>query len=278
VTGNRHPSGPHLDDDELSAVLDASDATGGRLDHLGSCDQCAARLGDLRRVAALVAVPPEIDELVRVRAIRSAMAAYDEAHPPPELAHSDRSGGRWGSIALRAAAAAAVIALAAGAVELVRAGHGSSSHSSSASSATSVPGHNPAAGTVNPQSEPTSTVPESAAASSGASEGPIYAVLNAPPGARGGFDSPAAVVAAVEPELPSRASTAPSPSAPTTVVTSCVSQAAGASSEPGAAPVYIASLSYSGRAALAFVFATAGGHTLVVVATSDCVLLGQARF
>lgn len=99
----------HLDDETLSASLDG-EATAAELTHLGGCDLCEGRVGELRRAAALIGGPVAApDHERRDAAIRTAVSAA-----PTVLATRRRMPPAW------LAAAAAFIVLAAFAALLVQ--------------------------------------------------------------------------------------------------------------------------------------------------------------
>lgn len=111
----------HLDDEELSALLDG-EADGRAQEHLGSCDRCAARLAQLQAAAHAVAEPPSpLPPGRRAAIIAAALGAPSgsdvgsppEAPPPAPLRRSLATARPW------MAAAAAVVAVAA-AVPVVR--------------------------------------------------------------------------------------------------------------------------------------------------------------
>jgi len=106
----------HPTDEQLSAALDGHDP--GAADHAASCPACAARLHDLRRVQALVAQAPALDDAARERAIGAALdaavtapAASIRAVPEPRRLWAERRGGLL--------AAAAVVAVVANGLTLV---------------------------------------------------------------------------------------------------------------------------------------------------------------
>jgi hypothetical protein len=69
--------GEHLDDDQLTALLDGEGAEADRA-HLAGCDRCGERAGALRAAAALVAAPPAPPpEGARDAAVAAALAAAD---------------------------------------------------------------------------------------------------------------------------------------------------------------------------------------------------------
>lgn len=69
--------GAHLDDDQLTALLDGEGSDADRA-HLAGCDRCAERDGALRAVAALVAAPPAPPSPgAREEAVAAALAAAE---------------------------------------------------------------------------------------------------------------------------------------------------------------------------------------------------------
>ena len=98
----------HPDDETLNAVLDGETGPEERA-HVEGCQDCAARLDQLRRAAALVATPvPAVDELRREAAVRQALTVYDGRR-------SSRQGPpRWAWSAVAAAAVVLVTAIALG--------------------------------------------------------------------------------------------------------------------------------------------------------------------
>ena len=112
----------HLDDEELSALLDG-EADGRAQEHLGSCDGCAARLAQLQVAARAVAEPPSpLPPGRRAAIIAAALGApsgSDVGSPPkaPPPAPSRRS---LATARPWMAAAAAVVVAVAAAVPVVR--------------------------------------------------------------------------------------------------------------------------------------------------------------
>lgn len=103
----------HLDDEQLSALLDG-EATAGEAAHASSCAPCSERLARFRAVAAVVALPPPPPAAAeRDRAVATALAAREVVPLRPA-----RSAGAPAWLA----AAAAVVILALLAVPVLRAG------------------------------------------------------------------------------------------------------------------------------------------------------------
>src|SRR5690349_10358595 len=108
-------SGPHLDDETLSAALDNISGTPDDEAHLADCRDCQARLGELAGAAQAVArrVPArshdDVDAAIeRALAASPASPASTTETQPVDLAHR-RPVRRWlGAVAAVAAAAVLV--------------------------------------------------------------------------------------------------------------------------------------------------------------------------
>ena len=94
-------NGPHLDEEAVSAALDA-EATAEEAIHLRACARCRAAVDRLRSVSDAVAAPVAIDDEVRDAAIAAAIAAHRPAHDErpgasgaPVTTISRRRPGRW---------------------------------------------------------------------------------------------------------------------------------------------------------------------------------------
>ncbi|HSS11698.1 MAG TPA: hypothetical protein VLL25_17560 [Acidimicrobiales bacterium] len=256
---------PHLDDDALSAALDAAPSSQSEQAHLNSCPTCQARREQFAAVAGAVGAPvprrpaDEVDA-----AVQQALGPSGSRAPVPLVAvptrprPTSRRSRRWVEAAAGIAAAALLVG---GVAALVRGG------SSSRKSATSSAG---------PASVPASTVapgPTSTAAS-----GPTAAEA----GDLGEQSDPSQLARlitgrfAAQPPSSSTAGPAqPSPGAET----SCIGRALVAAGLPGNQEGelrFVAPLHWRGQPAVVFVFdrsAPPGGRAGVVMRTTDCAFL-----
>ncbi|MEW6474759.1 MAG: hypothetical protein AB1679_21115 [Actinomycetota bacterium] len=113
-----NPTPDHLDDEILSALLDGDAGDNEAAAHLGACDRCAGRQGELAAArVALAGAPVEpVDELTRRRLVAAALQAAEEERTSEAAAVPTRARSRWASRhpALIGSAAAVILALLVG--------------------------------------------------------------------------------------------------------------------------------------------------------------------
>jgi hypothetical protein len=271
---------PHLDDEQLSALLDG-EASAGDVQHADGCPDCRQRVASWRATIEKLAVRPGPVAAVQRQAaveaaVKAGLAAVEPAPTPspdqpiPLADHRRRRAAfSWPRLA---ASVAAVVAVAGIAVAISHIGGDGPNPSSTAAGAA-----RPTAGS---RAAPASGSPGQSSSSSA----PTVIV------ALGRYQDPGGVVAALRARLDSTSGTAsiqptatvPSPNPqPVAAATPapCLAQAvSGAKAAPQSIPVLDATLTYRGSPARAYVFDVADGHAVAVVGVPGCRLLAAATF
>lgn len=268
-------SGPHLDDEALSAVLDG-EAGAADLDHAESCEECASKLAAWRdAVSLLKAEPaPAVADARRTEAIEAALAAL-EAPAVSNLAERRRrrtAALNRGRLAAAAAAVAAVAGLAVGATQLSTGGS-PRANTASRAPATTLP--QPIAGAV------------ASGAANGAPPGAGVAVPGSPQSSvaspladLGNVSAVGQIGRLLRVEL-GRTPKASAQYSSDQTSPACASPARkGAGAPGGSVPVVEATLTYQGRPYLASVFPgmAKGTYVYAVVADPGCSLLTRGSF
>ena len=261
---------PHLDDQSLSDLLDATGPHHDR-DHVDTCAECKARLDALQEMTRMVSSTPAIPEAKREQALEAAIAEFDDVS-------ADRRSGtvitadlgarraeqirRRRGTAVRVAAAAAAFLTIGGVSALLVEGGGSTTHPASTATPGTRNGAQSTAGGVS-----------GAAASGPASAGATEQVPSL-----GRIDSAGQLVAAIRSANPAGgplSAAQPASSYSPTSDTHCV---APPTPTPGGSFTLEATLVWKGTPSLAFVFSAPQRNTAVVEATATCKLLASVSY
>jgi hypothetical protein len=243
------PTDQHLDDEQLSAVVDGA-ASADESGHAAACPECGARLATWQEVVGRIGALSDHPSTEMIHSRREeAVAAALSARRRPD--HANRT--RW----LASIAAAAVFI---GGLSAILAVEGNSpSHKASSTAA-------PKATASSSQSAQQQFGPNTANSGAGAAAAPSYNI--------GSIATPSALNAA----LGTAGTPAFSP-APATISFTCLNQArTDAGVAPTTAPQKTAELTYQGVPAQAFAFLVGGHHVTVVERTATCTLLARTTY
>jgi hypothetical protein len=271
--------GPHLDDEQLSLVVDGL-ADRETLAHTAACPDCGARLAQWRRVRDVVASPPATAPADRRdAAITAALGVFDtraEPSDPPEqpdqpdqaepaevieLTKASRHQ-NWRSrpVAAVAAAAAALLLIVGLGIGL---SHTGNDHTSASSS----------------RSAPVTATAAAGGSASGSKASSAAAPAPASP-ALGSFPDMAALLPALRSatgEVPAAAAASGTPGTSRAPRCQAVASAA-AGVAPATVPELAATLTYAGTPAVVYVYPAPASHVAVVLGTASCRFLARSSF
>jgi hypothetical protein len=265
MTSGAWPRGPHLDDEQLSSMIDGLAGPEAR-EHAARCPECAARVAHWHRAHDLVAAPPAgagADR--RDSAVQAGLAAFEEerSRPLPVVGsgtarrHLPARSRRPARRAAVATAAAALLAVAGLGIALSQSGdHHRQSHESAAGSTTA-----PAS----------SNVPGSGAPSAA----PLFPAETVAP--LGSFPDMAALIPVVRSRIREQLA-APSAAASGSPTAPGCQTAAAAAAETSTLPVLHGTLTYAGTPADVYAYPRPASTVVVVVSTGSCVILAKGSF
>jgi hypothetical protein len=279
VTSAATPPGPHLDDGQLSSLVDGL-AGPDEQAHAEACPQCAGRLGHWRRAHDLVATPPARPGAARFEsAVQAGLAAFDSGtsqQPRPAAvidlaAARRRPTARPRRRALVATAAAALIAVAGLGFALSRTTdhhpHESANSPSTApaSSTASEPGASPSA---------TGSGLSSSGASSAAPPEPAEGVIPL-----GSVPDMTALVVVLRSHIGEQVAGPSAAASGSSTSPQCQAAAAGvAGVGTSTSPEFRGTLTYAGIPAQVYAYRLPGSTVAVVLGLGPCSLLAKRSF
>ena len=255
----------HLDEHRLSELVDGA-GSGADREHVEGCTECRARLGEMQDVIRMVASAPAVSEAKREEAVQAALAEFNHVQEAgasgqlPGVADLDaHRAKRRRLMGIRSAAAAAALVTIGGVSALV-AETGSGTRHVASKTAASVPRATAGSGSV------TGGSGQSGSAGSAVSQLPDL-------GSIGGDAQLIGALKASSPSPPSAEPFASSQQAQSAKNASCQAPAVSNGS-----PVLVATLTWKGTPALAFVYSTQQRRTAIVESSATCKVLATVTY
>jgi hypothetical protein len=281
--GPFNPPGSHLDDEQLSLVIDGL-GDPETLAHLEQCTECGARAARWRQVRNLVAAPPAAAPgNQRDAAIRAALEVFADRTERTEPAEMIGPAGvrrhrikEWRPVAGVAAALLVVAGLAFG---ISQSGPDHSAATASRSSAVSkaAAGGSASESQQSPAALPAAAPPAVALGSfsdMAALRSVLWSRIEALPAGASASGSASASGPASAPTFGSASGISTEPAA-----LRCLAAASHAAAlTPAAAPELDATLTYAGTPAVVYVYQAPASHVAVVLSDPSCQVLAKGSF